>query len=104
MKIQRGDQYSIPIELKFDGQILTPADCDDVRIQIGDKMLQYSDGELVYDAVAQVWMFPLTEEETRTMKGLLKFQQAVKIGTSLYYSDVTTIDIKDSIITEEWIV
>ena len=101
MKIQKGDQYAIPIALSFNGQNVAPADIDDVRIQIGDELRQYSDGTLTYDSVGKVWLFTVTEEQTRAMGNQTGFQSAIKIGEDIYHSDVSIINVRESLITEE---
>lgn len=102
IEIQKGDQYSIPLALKFNGEDVTPQTVDDVRVQIGGILLAYVGGSLTYDSESKVWFFPLTEEQTRDMPPVVCFQCAVKQGHDLYYSDISYIPFGDSIIKETW--
>lgn len=100
--IQQGDQYSIPLTLTFNAVAVTPSTADDVRVKIGDNLASYSDSTLAYDAEAQVWLFPLTESQTRALYGVASFQAGIKIGNDVYYSEVELVEIDESIITEGW--
>lgn len=62
MIIQQGDQYAIPIKIKSGNDVITPENCSDVRVKINDKMMSYSSGELLYNAIEQNWQFTLTED------------------------------------------
>ena len=102
LDIQKGDQYAIPLTLTFNGDEVTPTNADDVRVQIGDLLKSYTGHTLTYDSVSKVWLFVLTEEQTRSMPNTVCFQCGVKQGHSLYYSPVETISLNESVISEVW--
>lgn len=102
LEIQKGDQYAIPLTLTFNGTDVTPSNADDVRVQIGDILKSYDEGTLTYDSTSEVWLFTLSESETRSMPNTVCFQCGVKQGHSLYYSPVKTISLNESVITEVW--
>lgn len=103
MKIMQGDQYYVPIELCFDKEKVTPENVDDVRIQIGDILQSYSEGQLTYSPESQVWLFHLTQNQTRSILDTeVPFQFAVKRGDEIYHSSVSKIPFDRSIIKEDW--
>ena len=103
MDIRKGEQYAIPFEITVEGTPVTPEDCDGVRIQVGDRMCEYPGGDLTYDSEDGVWLYPLTEEQSRAMfPGDRKAQVAVKYGDDIVMSDPQKITVKNSIITRRW--
>lgn len=104
MYIQQGDQYAIPIKIFVEGVMITPENCTDVRVKIGDKMVSYDEGlgDLVYNPVDENWCFPLTEDISFGYEYTVKVQSAVKFDSDYIYSPVQTIDIGSSIIKDFW--
>ena len=103
MDIRKGEQYAIPFEITVEETPVTPEDCDGVRIQVGDRMCEHPGGDLTYDSEGGVWLYPLTEEQSRTMfPGDKKAQVAVKYGDAIVMSDPQKIGVKKSIIMRRW--
>lgn len=103
MVIHKGEQFIVPVEVKIDDTSVAPEDIDGLRIQIGDRLCEWPDGELEYDSDNAVWNYPLTEEQSMTMyAGQRKAQISVKIGDAILNTDVFNIDVKDSIIKRRW--
>ena len=102
MIIHQGDQYAIPVKIKLGNEIITPGNCNDVRIKINDKLLEYSTGGLLYSATEQVWQFPLTESISFNYGNTVMIQIAVKLGTDYLYSPVKKVEVGSSIIKELW--
>lgn len=100
--IQQGDQYGIPLEIRFGETVITPDNCSDLRVQIGDVLYSYSKGELTYNAEDEVWEFRLTEEMSRSFGPYTSYQVGVKIGDDFIYSRPITIDFAQSLIRKEW--
>ena len=103
MTLHQGDQYVIPVEIKNATGVITPDDVDDVRIQIGDELRQYSDGGLTFDAENKKWLFYITEEKTRTFTGSINMQVGILVGTDIVYSSVQKIKLERSIIRKDWV-
>ena len=103
MTLHQGDQYVIPIESKNATTVITPDDVDDVRIQIGDELRQYSDGGLTFDAENKKWLFHITEEKTRTFTASVNMQVGILVGTDIIYSSVQKIKLERSIIRKDWV-
>ena len=103
MDIRKGEQFLVPFEIKVGEDNATPSDIDGLRIKIADRLCEWPDGELTFDDVDGVWLYPLTEAQSLTLfSGKRQAQVAVKIGDSILKSDVISINIKDSIIKERW--
>lgn len=100
--IQQGDQYAIPIYVQQDELLITPDNCSDLRIQIGNVLRTYSKGELTYNSEEGVWEFPLTEEMSRSFGPYSTAQVGIKIGNDYVYSRPVTIEFGSSLITEGW--
>lgn len=100
--IHKGEQYAVPFEILLGDAPALPEDLDGLRIQIGGRLLEYP-GELSWDAERAAWLYPLTEDQSLTLRAGLQFAEvAVKIGGDIVKSDTVPIQVKDSIIKEGW--
>ena len=63
IKIKQGDQYPIPVSLFFNDEIINPEDISAVEFVIGGYRKLYP-GEVTYDSDENVFIVPLTQEET----------------------------------------
>lgn len=105
MAIQQGDQYAIEVTIKFNNTAVTPttASLEDVRIQFGDTLLEYSAGEISYNSEINKWLFPMTETMSRKYSGSVTMQVGVKFsGDQWKYASNQVIVDDSSIITESW--
>lgn len=105
MKIQQGDQYAIPIDIKIGNTRITPENCTDVRVKVGKYMVSYDGGhgDLFYNETDQKWCFPLTEEMSFNSSYSIGVQIGVCFNNGDYiYSDVQQIDVGSSMIKEYW--
>jgi len=103
MAIQERDQYAIPIAVKLGDVPVTPNSCDDITIKLLGVLKTYSKGELTFNSAKNVWEYPLTEAQTRGKEVFgASYQVGVLIGTDTLYSEVETVDVNESIITEDW--
>lgn len=68
----QGDSYPIFLNLKQDGNLLTPAMVADVEICVGEEIrYTLSGGTVYYDAEKAVWYFWPTQEETLGAEGAM---------------------------------
>ncbi len=104
MIIQQGDQYAIPITIKSGSEVITPANCSNVRVKIDDVMISYDGGEgnLSFNPADNSWCFPLSEDTSFGYGNSIKIQVAVKFDDDFVYSPVQHIDIGTSIIKDKW--
>ena len=101
--IHKGEQFSIPFDVKINDVIATPEDLDGVRIKVFGKLREWPDGELTYDDEENAWLYPLDQDQTRgKLPGASEAQVAVKIGNDILKTDVFGIEVKNSIIMEPW--
>lgn len=103
MNIHKGEQYAIPFEVTVGTDSVTPETINGIRIQLGDRLCEYPDGELEYDSENSAWLYPLTEEQSATMlAGKANAQVAVKYGEDIVMSDVLNVSVQSSIIKRRW--
>lgn len=96
----QGEQYAIEIVVTADNTPITPTNCDDIKIKLGDTIRKYSAGELMFEDNA--WLFPLTQEQTLRMSGVLPLQVQYKVGDNIFSTTINGIDIGKTIIKEMW--
>lgn len=105
--IHYGDQYSIPVRIKDSaGRAITRDIVSDVTIKIGNIAKRLSKNEIQFDDENNLWMFPITSEETKVLyKNSRTFEDAVvpmqikvRIGNDVIQNDVANIEIKKSIL------
>lgn len=102
-EIRRGEQYAIPFTLHLKGNLVTPENVTDVRIQVDDELREYSKSELVYDSEQSAWLFPLTEEKSRAfVNNYFEYQVAVKKDGEIFMSNTVTVNVARSIIETGW--
>ena len=81
VNIHKGEQFIIPFEVKIGEDLATPENIDGLRIKVVDKLCEWPDGELEFDAVNNVWQYPLTEAQSLLfMAGTRKAQVSVMVG------------------------
>jgi hypothetical protein len=69
MVIMRGDATTIPVDTKYNGQILTPDIIADIELSVEDKIAKlYSSGEVWFDKDSMRWNFRLSQEETFNLR------------------------------------
>lgn len=106
-RIQQGDQYAIPLVLKYGGRTVVPSNdnssmigkypVDTVKVEIGgiiktsgnDAELKYMDGK---------WLFYMKENESRYLDSVVPWQFCVSKGSSVHYSPVYTLEVKKSLL------
>ena len=103
MNIHRGEQFAVPFEIFIDEDSVTPENVDGLRVQLGDRLCEWPDGELEYDDDSGAWLYPLTEQQSLALcPGHRSAQVAVLIGDDIFESDVVGVRVSDSIIQRRW--
>ena len=112
--IQQGDQYGLPVSITVDGKNAIPGQpelgddthvhVDGVRVQIGEILKSSEDTNGVsYDSTNDVWLYPLTEDESRRIgTGRVEIQIGVKISDAYIYAPAETVQVDRSLIMEAW--
>lgn len=100
--IQGGDQYPLPFSIKQGNVVVTPSNCDDIRIKVGNYLKTYSNNEITFNSTTSCWQFPLTETMSRSLHGIVMAQIGVKIGSNYVYSEDIPIQFEESVIRENW--
>lgn len=103
MNIHRGEQFVIFFDVFVGDRRATDETVDGIRIKLGNRMLEWPNGDLAYDSENMAWRYPLTEEQSSAMySGQKMAQVAVMIGDAILMTDVIGVVVKNSIITERW--
>ena len=86
VKMMQGDSFSVFMNLKIDGAVMTPSLISDLEISVGDSLRKlYSAGEVQYDARQLQWYFIPTQEETLAMEpGGYEVQARIKFPNDQY--------------------
>lgn len=103
--MQQGDQYSIQVSLTKGDQPLAPADVEGVKVMLGPIIARYPDGGLTYDDDNDVWLFPVTQEQTLELRGRVAAQVQVDFGGTprqIISSKVQQVLVDTSIIRSAW--
>lgn len=90
VQILQGDSYALPISIAVDGGIADVSHFYDVEICVGGLRKTLSANEIKYDAARQVYLFPLSQEETLAMSHKQLVQVRVKLKDS---GDVIGVDL-----------
>ena len=100
--IQQGDQYAIEFIVKAGDSVITPDNCDDMKIMVGGFEKTYSSGELLFSD--GTWYFPMTQEMSLSFtKNIASVQAQYKDGTEIRGTPVYTMGVDISIIREVWV-
>lgn len=68
IKIKQGDAYKLPLELKFNGELLAISDIETVEVYIGPDIRKTYPGDIDYDAGSQKFYVPFTQDETFSLE------------------------------------
>lgn len=100
----QGDQYKIPFTINMGNTMVTPEICEGVKIEIAGTTKEYP-GEVTWDSETSKWLYPVTQEQSLSIKGKYKMQIQVNFGgdpATIISSEVTEEAIGKSVILEEW--
>lgn len=101
--VQQGDQYAIPFPVSLGGETVTLDNADGVRIQIGTTLEIFPGGNLSFDSDRQAWLFPVTQELSRSWAVA---KQPCQVGVlrngEIHYSPTFWLEVGGNIITEVW--
>lgn len=109
--IMSGDQYGLKVLLNNDGEIVTPDNCDGVKIKVGHvtKIYPVPTGEtydpalhLTFDDIDKRWIYTLLQAETLKYHLDTPIQAQVDFGDEILSTRMKPILIGESIIDEEW--
>jgi len=100
--LRRGDKYSLKIQVKLGNEIITPENCSDIRIKIGNTVLSYSRQELTFEE--GYWLFPLSQAMTLNHSGDRMLAQAqFKMGDNIYSTKLYYFAVENSLFKDTWI-
>ena len=103
--MQQGDQFYLMFEIKQGNTSLAPEDVTGIKAKVGDIECEYPGGDLTYDSGLDVWLFPLTQEDTLAMYPYVKAQVQVNFGgdpPQILGTEVSDVYVSRSIIQDVW--
>lgn len=99
--IHQGDKYAIPITLLMCDETITDNMIQGFRIKLGQYEDEWPLGGVTYHD--EQWWVPLTQEQTLAMeRGGTPYQIQIKMDGDIISSDVGRLDVKNSILLDEW--
>lgn len=78
MLMMMGDSYSLPIQLKTTEGIANFSTFEDLEIMFGNVRKTISNGEITYDDERQMFLVPLSQNETFRQKNPVEVQARAK--------------------------
>lgn len=63
-RIKQGDAYSLPVDIRLNGEPVNIADVSEVEFVFGDGLRKLYPGTVAYSAADSVFYLPLTQDET----------------------------------------
>lgn len=104
MEIVQGDQYALPFHISLGNEEVTPEIAAGIRIQVEDVLQEWPDGGITYDDQRHVWLFPVTEEQTRVWaRPTLSGQVGINLGDGDHrYTQTFQINLRKNIIERPW--
>lgn len=77
-----GDSYKLPVEISIDdGTTATGETFEEIEFMIGGVRKTKTSGEITYDADDQVFLIPLTQQDTFSLLGNEKVQIRLKFAS-----------------------
>jgi len=89
ISLKQGDEYSVPLEAKLNGETLDIEAVDTAEICLGDLRKVYP-GEIEYDEAEACFLFPVTQEETFAMPA----NGAVELDVRIKFIDGSVVGCK----------
>ena len=88
--MMQGDQYRLPIELKYaDGTFVTREEVKDIEVFVGTTRKMLSKEEIEFDPLENVFYVSLSQKETFMMRG----DVSVQVRVLFLSGDVVGIDL-----------
>lgn len=94
MLMMMGDSYSLPIQLRTAEEIANLSTFEELEIMFGNVRKTISNGEITYDEERQMFLVPLSQNETFRQKNPVEVQARAKffggdvVGINLGFVDI----------------
>ena len=101
--MMQGDGYGLPFEIWKDEETpVVPGDLEDLQITLGHLTRTWARGELEYDREKNLWIFPLTQQESFSLpSGCVPCQLRLRwVGGSVEGVSLGHIHVEESITRE----
>lgn len=96
-----GDAYSLPIKINTADGVANASTFIDVEVCVGHVRKTLYDGDISFDAEQNVFLVPLTQEETFSLRGRAKINVRCKLpGGNVIGVDLGTVDFAPSLSKE----
>jgi len=99
--VARGEQYAVEIVIYNGDTAITPLNVDDIKINLGSYVLQYSKGEISYENGR--WQYPITQEMSLEWdNGIIDLQGQYKVGDNIYNTEIYKVKVDTTTIEDIW--
>ncbi len=79
--MMQGDQYRVSLHLTMNGEPVIGEVVENMEVMLGNLRKTKADGSITYDALEQVWLISLTQEDTFLLRGNVKVTVRCKFGS-----------------------
>ena len=100
IKVRHGNTLDILLDYTVDGEAITEGSCDELEFTFGESRYTLTGGGIVWSAYDSAYMVSLTQEETFALPDVVKYQLRVKKGNKVGGSDISYLNVDDSLSQE----
>lgn len=100
--MMKGDAYNLPISIETADGTATQETFEEIEVSIGNSIRKtLSSGEIGFDSERNLFLIPLTQEETFALKGRAKVNVRCKyIGGNVIGADLGILEFSPSLSKE----
>lgn len=98
--IRHGDTLDIVLGYKVNGEAIYEGSCEELEFYFGGNRFLLTDGTIVWSVADAAYMVSMTQEETFALPDIVQYQLRVKKGGKVGSSDISYLNVDDSISRE----
>lgn len=91
----KGDTINIYLNYTLDGNPILEGDLDEIEFTMGSHRYTLTDGDIVWDDNAQLYMVKMPQEDTFDLKSTTRYQLRVRKDNDVGSTDVEESELGD---------
>ena len=91
----KGDTINIYLNYTLYGNPILEGDLDEIEFTMGSHRYTLTDGDIVWDDNAQLYMVKMSQEDTFDLKSTTRYQLRVRSGNDVGSTDVEESELGD---------
>jgi hypothetical protein len=91
----KGDTINIYLNYTLDGNPILEGDLDEIEFTMGSHRYTLTDGDIVWDDNAQLYMIKMPQEDTFDLKSTTRYQLRVRKDNDVGSTDVEESELGD---------